>query len=85
MEEKKIGEVTHYFGNIGVAIVRLDKDGVKTGDTVRFKGHTSDFVQKIDSLQIEHQKVREAKKNEQVGIKVEEHAREGDAVYKVLS
>jgi len=46
MEEKKIGEVTHYFSNIGVAIIKIDKEGLKIGDTIHIKGYTSDFSQK---------------------------------------
>ena len=83
MEEKKIGEITHYFSNIGVAIIKIDKEGLKIGDTIHIKGHTSDFSQKIDSMQIEHKSVTEAKAKDEVGLKVKEHAREKDEVFKV--
>jgi putative protease len=84
MEERKIGVVTHYFGNIGVGIVKIEADGLKVGETIHFKGHTSDFQQTIDSLQIEHKEVQEAKVGDMVGMKVSEHVREHDEVFKVI-
>jgi putative protease len=83
MTEKQVGRVTHYFNKIGVAIVELEDD-LKVGDTIRFKGSTTEFEQMVDSLQIEHEQVQEAKKGQAVGLKVKEHAREHDLVYKVV-
>lgn len=83
MEEKEIGVVTHYFGHLDVGIVKL-KDNLKIGDTVHFKGHTSDFEQVVESMQIEHQDVQEAKAGEMVGLKIKQHVREHDVVYKVI-
>ena len=81
-EEKEIGKVTHYFSNISVAIVELT-DVLKKGEKVHIKGHTSDFETTVDSMEIEHNPVEEAKKGDPIGIKVPEHAREGDIVYRV--
>ncbi len=83
-EEKKIGVVTHYFGKITVAIIKIEEEGLKIGDTIHFKGHTSDFTQKVESMELEHKTIQEAKVGESIGIKVSEHAREGDVVYKVI-
>ena len=81
-KEKKLGKVTHYFTNIGVAVVKLS--GIlKVGDKIHIKGATSDFEQKVDSMQIEHEKLEEAKKGQAIGLKVKDHAREHDVVYKV--
>lgn len=85
MEEKKIGVVSHYFGHIGVGIIKLEEDGLKKGDTVRFKGHTTDFQHTIESMQIEHKDVDEAKAGDSVGVKVSEHVREHDEVFKVIA
>ena len=85
MEEKRIGVITHYNSNIGVGIIKLEEDSLKVGDTLHLKGHTTDFQQKIDSMQIEHLSVQEAKVGDQVGIKVSEHVREHDQVYKLKS
>ncbi len=80
-EEKPIGEVTHYYGHLEVAIVKF-KETVKKGDAVSFKGAHTDFSQTIDSIQYEHKDIDEAKKGQEVGIKIKEKAREGDKVYK---
>jgi len=80
MEEKPIGEITHYFPKIGVAVIKFNKK-VKVGDKIKIKGSASDFEQEICSMQIEHQNITEAKKNQEVGVKVDEKVREGDKVY----
>jgi len=82
MPETLIGKVTHYFGKIGVAVVKLTAP-LSLGDTVHFRGTSTDFTQTVDSMQIEHQPVREAKAGEEVAIKVGARVREGDEVYKV--
>jgi len=82
MAEKQIGKVTHYFTKIGVAVVELEDD-LKVGDIIRIKGHTSDFEQKVESMQIEHEEVEIARAGQAIGLKVIEHAREHDIVYKV--
>ncbi|MFA5386601.1 MAG: translation elongation factor-like protein [Candidatus Paceibacterota bacterium] len=79
-KQKPIGAVTHFFGHISVAIVKF-KRNVKAGETVCFKGATSDFCQKLDSIQFNHEEIKVAKKGQQVGIKVKEKVREGDEVY----
>lgn len=81
-EEREVGAVTHYFTKIGVVIVELT-DAVKVGQTLHIKGATSDFTQKLDSMQIEHKDVEEAKKGDSIGLKVKEHAREHDKVFVV--
>lgn len=80
--EKSVGKVTHYYTNIGVAIIELT-DTLKVGDTVHIKGTTSDIEQKVDSMQIEHENVSEAKAKEVIGLKVKDRAREGDEVFVV--
>ena len=79
---KEIGKVVHFFSKIQVAIIELSAP-LKVGDTIKIKGHTTDFEQKVDSIQIEHQSVQEAKIGDAVGIKVSEHAREDDVAYLV--
>jgi len=81
-EMKPIGEVTHYFGGINVAIVKFKKT-IDVGEMIKFKGASTDFEQKIDSMQFDHQDIKSAKKNQEVGIKVTEKVREGDMVYPV--
>jgi len=83
-DEVRIGTVTHYFGKIMVAAIELTDGGLKIGDTIHFKGHTSDFTQKIDAMQIDRVDIQEAAKGQSIGIRVCEHARVGDEVYKVI-
>ena len=81
--EEPIGVVTHYYGHLSVAVVRLDAGTLSVGDTIRILGHTSDFRQKVESLQIEHESVPEVGRRQEFGLKVKEHVREHDVVYKV--
>ncbi|MBI4704739.1 MAG: hypothetical protein HY744_26855 [Deltaproteobacteria bacterium] len=83
MAEEKIGEVTHYFGKIGVVAVAITAGELKVGDSVRIKGKATDFVHRVDSMEIEHAAVPAAKAGESVGMKVAERARPGDQVFKV--
>ena len=81
-KETEIGKITHYYANINVAVLELSK-GIKLGDKIRIKGHTTDFQQKISSMQMEHEKLKEAKPGQSVGLKVQEPVRQNDVVYKV--
>ncbi len=82
MAEKKVGEVTHYWGKIGVAGIKVTA-ALSQGDTVRIKGATTDFEQAVGSMQIEHQNIETAKRGQEIGLKVGEKVRRGDTVYKV--
>ncbi|MBI4193088.1 MAG: hypothetical protein HY536_00495 [Candidatus Colwellbacteria bacterium] len=79
---KPIGKVTHYYTNIGVAIVKFVKP-VRTGATVNFKGATTDFTQELVSLQYDHKPLTLAPKGKEVGVKVQERVRDGDHVFPV--
>ena len=84
-DEVKVGRVDHYFGKIHVAGIELTDGGLSVGDTVHIKGHTSDFTQTIDSMQIDRVEVSRADKGQSIGIRVSEHARVGDEVFRVGS
>jgi len=84
MKEKEIGYVSNFFSQISVAAVEITNGKVSVGDTLHFKGHTTDFMSKIDSIQIEHESVNEARKGDSIGIKVSGKARKMDKVYKVI-
>lgn len=79
---KAIGEITHYFPDIKVAVIKLSAL-LKQGEIVRISGgKETDFDQKVDSMQIDHEVVKSAKKGKSVGMKVKEKVREGYKVYK---
>ena len=80
-QETEIGEVMTYYANIEVAAVELS-GSVKVGDTIIFRGFTTDLEQKVDSMQIEHDSVQEAKAGDQIGVKVPGKVRKNDQVYK---
>ena len=83
MVEQQIGVVTHYFGKIRVAALEITDGELCVGDTIRIKGHTSDFTQTVESIQVDNQDVEVAKVGDEIGIRVVEHAREHDEVLKV--
>ena len=85
MERAKVGEVFHYFGKIGVAAIRLTDGALAIGDTVQIQGPTTNLTQKIESMQIDHADVARAEKGQEVGIRVAEHVRERDLVFKVAA
>lgn len=83
MPEEEIGKVSDYFRKIGVAAIEITQGTLSVGDTIRIKGHTTDFTQVLESMQIEHQNVQTAKAGDSIGIKVKDHVRDHDEVYKV--
>ena len=82
MPEKRIGVVRDYFARVEVAGIDLERT-LRSGDTIHIKGHTTDLEQTVESMQIEHEQVEEAKAGAAIGIKVRERCRGGDVVYKV--
>ena len=84
MEEKEIGQVEDFFAHVNVIAVKLTGD-LSVGDRIHVKGHTTDFIQEVTSMQIEHQTVIKAKAGDDVGIKVTEKVRHEDKVFKVIA
>jgi len=82
-EELEIGRVMDYFARIGVA--GLDLTGtLRVGDRIHVKGHTTDFEQVVQSMQVEHEPVQEAKEGDKIGIKIAERCRGGDTVFRIV-
>ena len=81
--EEEIGKMTHFFSKINVGVLEITKGNVKIGDTIHIKGHTTDYYQKVQSMQVEHASVESAEKGMEVGIKLESSVREGDTVFKI--
>lgn len=80
---ERIGVVTHYYSHLAVAVVKLEAARLRVGDTIHIRGHTTDFKQRVDSLQVNHAAVQEVGPGDDFGLKVRDHAREHDIVYKV--
>ena len=86
-EERKmeeIGVVTGFFAHPCVGVIELTKGSFKIGDKIYIKGHTTEFEQVAESMQLENQPVQEATKGQSIGVKVKERVRRHDVVYKLI-
>jgi len=81
--EEEIGKITHYFSKINVGVLELSSGKLQIGDMIHIKGHTTDFYQKVESMQVEHKPVDTAEPGESLGLKVESPVRENDLIFKV--
>jgi hypothetical protein len=84
MVEQEIGTISHYFGKLHVAAVDLTQGSLALGDTIHVKGHTSDFTQPVQSLEVDHHAVATVLPGVSAGVSVVDHAREHDHVFKVV-
>ncbi len=83
MADVKIGRISHYYDQIGVAVLELT-DSLSVGDKIKFiRGGEDLFEQEITSMQVEHEQVQEAKKGDTVGLKTDQEVKDGAEVYKV--
>ena len=81
-EGNLIGVIIHYFPHVQAAVIKLKKP-LANGDTVKIKGHTTDFTQTVNSMQIDRVEISSAKKGDEIGLKVNSRVRQQDKVYKV--
>ena len=82
MEElREVGKIAHFFSRINVAVINVT-DNISVGDRIFIKGPTTDIEQTINSMEIEHEKVKQATAGQSVGTKVDGYVRENDTVYK---
>lgn len=81
---EEVGRVTHYFSKISVVVAELT-GSLSVGDKILVKGQTTNFQQTVTSMQIEHKNVDRAERGQSVGLKVDQKAREGDIIYKIIS
>src|SRR5438046_1898704 len=80
---ERIGVVTHYYSHLSVATLRLESGTLRVGDVIHIRGHTTDFSQKVESLEVNHASATEVGPNDDFGLKVVQHVREHDVMYKV--
>ena len=83
MAEQMIGRVTHYWSKIMVAGIEITAGELRVGDTIRFKGHTTDLTERLDSMEVDHKPVDVAHVGDSVALKVTDHVRDHDEVFKV--
>jgi hypothetical protein len=81
--EKRIGTVTHYFTHLSVAVLELT-DEIRLGDEIRIHGRITDLVMSVASLEVDHSKIEFAGTGMEVALKVDDHVRAGDGVYKMI-
>ena len=82
MVKKLIGKITHYYNNIGVAVVQL-KSALKVGDKVLIEGPNDSFEQQIKSMQIDKKSIKEAKSKQEIGLKVDQEVKGSFKIYKI--
>ncbi len=78
-----VAEVTHYFPHVNAAVLKIKSGEIRVGDKLHFKGHTTNFIQKVISMQIDHQPVLVARKGDDFGVEVKSRVRAGDLVTKL--
>jgi putative protease len=79
----EVGRVTHHFGQVGVGVIAVENQEIRLGDTLHFRGHTTDFFQRVERMELDHQPVEHIGSGQQVAIQVSQRVREGDLVYRV--
>ena len=79
--EEALGTVTHYYSHLGVAIIQINNGSLKKGDRIHIQGHTTDFTQLVESMELEHQRIDQAATGQVVGLRVKDEARVHDIVY----
>jgi hypothetical protein len=84
--EQRIGVVTHYFSHLSVVVMQLELGAtLRVGDVIHIWGHTTDFTQKVESLEVNHAPVTEVGPKDDFELRVIEHARDPDVVFKMRS
>jgi translation initiation factor IF-2 len=83
MPETKVGHVKEYFAKVGVAGIEITEGPLAVGDTIHIKGHTTDLIQRVESMQLEHEPIQRAEPGQLVGIRVRDRVRPNDQVFTV--
>jgi sRNA-binding protein len=81
---EEVGIITHFFPKVDAAVLKLTKSTLSVGDSILIKGHTSDFKEKVMSIQLDHAPIQNAEKGMEIGLKVKSKVREHDVVYKIV-
>lgn len=84
MAEEEVGVVEKFFAKPSVAAIKVTKGTIKRGDTLMYKGHTTEFTEEVKSMELDNKAIEEANVGDLIGIQVKERVRENDLVYKVV-
>ena len=84
MAERKIGEVVKFFSKPSVAAVKITEGELNIGDSIKFSGHTTDFIDEVKSLEVDNKSVPKAVVGDFIGVKVSDRVRPGDEVFKMI-
>jgi len=82
--EMEVAHVKDYFCNVGVAALKIVAGNLQVGDVLHFKGHTTDLLQEVSSMERDHHPIRKANAGDLIGVKVLDRVREHDKVFKVF-
>ncbi len=82
---KEVGQVVAFFRIPVVAVIRVGRRGLKLGDQIWIRGHTTNLKLTVSSMQINHQPITKAQKGDEVGIQIPSRARKGDRLYQIGS
>jgi putative protease len=83
MPERKVGKVTHYYPRVHAAVVSMENGRIKKGDTVHIKGMHDDLVERVSSLELDHEPIEEARAGQSIGLEVVAPVHEGADVFLV--
>jgi putative protease len=84
MAEEKIGEIVKFFAKPSVAAIKITAGELKVGEKIKLVGHTTNFEEVIQSMEVNNQKVEKAVVGDYIGVKVSDRVRPGDEVFKVI-
>ena len=84
MAEEEVGVVEKFFVKPSVAAIKVTKGTIKRGDTLMYKGHTTEFTEEVKSMELDNRVIEEANVGDLIGIQVKERVREKDLIYKVV-
>ena len=81
--KQRIGRITNYFSNLGVAEILVEEDSLSVGDELLVIGHTTGvYEDTVAEIRVDNQIVERVAKGVYCSMKVKEQLRRGDQVFK---
>lgn len=78
--EAFVGRIVHYYPRIKVGVLELTNGEINLGDVIHIQGKQTNFVQTVNSIQIDHHNVNHADKGRRIGIEFKDRVRNHDQV-----